>query len=87
MRFLVDWIVRFSATYERIFWIVGAVWFWAGVAIYARFIELPDMPESWKIAFFWSSVGANALWWGFIHPQIGARRKALEDAEQEKLPD
>ena len=73
--------------YDRIFWIVGAVWFWAGVAVYARFIELPYIPDEAKRAFFWAGVGANALWWAVINPKLAERREALSANEPDKIAD
>lgn len=61
---------------------IGAgAWFWASAAVYARFLTLPEVPPGIKDGFFWSSVIANASWWGFLNPRIEARRKALSSHE------
>jgi len=65
--------------HERAFTIGAAVWFWAGIAIYAEFIPLPGVPETVKQGFFWSSVAANAFWWGFLRQAIDKRRVRLKD--------
>ena len=57
--------------------IVAGLWFWTSTAVYAGFIKLPALPAFVETAFFWSSVAANATWWGFLNPKIEARRKEL----------
>lgn len=50
--------------------VFGGVWFWAGIAIHARFIALPDWLAQWSGAFFWLGVAANAIWWAAIRPAL-----------------
>lgn len=72
---LVDRAAAIAARHERALTIAGAIWFWAGIAIYARFVELPRLvPEAWRPWVFWLSVGFNAAWWGFIRPAAERRR-------------
>lgn len=66
--------------------IVAIIWFWAGIANQARFIPLPDLPQSVDQALFWSGVAANALWWGWLRPAIEQRRLARGQAAQPSLP-
>ena len=54
-------------------------WFWAGCAVYAGFLELPDVAPWVEDAFFWSSAGANAVWWGLVQPHLARHRSRLED--------
>ena len=60
--------------------ILALIWFWAGVAIQARFVPLPDMPRAIESAILWAGIAVNALWWGFLRPAIEARRSEREAA-------
>ncbi|MEL6529403.1 MAG: hypothetical protein AAGK01_03235 [Pseudomonadota bacterium] len=74
--------------HDRAITIGAALWFWAGIAVYARFIELPDIPRLVRDGFFWASVAVNAIWWAALKPAIEKRRKpnASKDAIA-KTPD
>lgn len=80
-------MARIAARHERTISIVGGIWFWAGIAVYANFIELPDVPEMVRQGFFWLGVAANAVWWGFLRPKIEAEKKRLESDGVAKLPE
>ena len=54
--------------------VLAAIWFWLGIAIYARFIRLPELPWLSEQAVFWAGAAFNAVWWGFLRPAIEARR-------------
>ncbi|GAA4049117.1 hypothetical protein [Parerythrobacter jejuensis] len=69
--------ITIGLKHERMIVIAAAIWFWAGIAIYARFIPLPDLPGWVRPTFFWSSVAFNAVWWGYVHGKVEARRRAL----------
>ncbi len=75
----------FAFRHQRALTIIGAIWFWVGIAVYAGMIDLPELlgPES-RTWFFWSSVVYNAMWWGFIHPQIAKRLKAIEGSAAQR---
>lgn len=76
-----DRAIDIAIRYRRAFAIGGIIWFWAGVAVYARFIQLPEFLTMFKGPFFWASVGGNALWWGAINPAIDKRiAQQQEDA-------
>ena len=76
---LIDRAAGFAMRHDRALTIVGAVWFWTGAAVYARFIDLPKwLPEALRSWLFWLAAAYNAVWWGLVHPQIDRRRKALE---------
>ena len=82
-----DRAVAFAARHDKALAIAGGVWFWAGIAVYARFVALPELvPEAWRPWFFWLSVAFNAGWWGFLYPQIAARKKALADLAESGPP-
>ncbi|MEM8724568.1 MAG: hypothetical protein AAGE86_03510 [Pseudomonadota bacterium] len=66
--------------HERLITIIAAAWFWTGVAVYARFIELPDIPHWIRQSYFWGSVAANAIWWAALRPAIEKRRQSNEAA-------
>lgn len=73
------------APHTRLIAIVGAIWFWLGVAIQARFVRLPDwpwIPPDWLI--LWSGIAANALWWAFLRPALSRHREARLAAEAER---
>ena len=40
----IDRVEEKLAPYSKGIAIAGAIWFWLGIAIYARFIRLPDWP-------------------------------------------
>ena len=66
------------APYAKVISIAGAIWFWAGCALYARFITLPDIPFLTEPMVFWSGAVFNAVWYGFLYPAILHRRKERE---------
>lgn len=74
---MLDRLVELLDRYQRAITIGAALWFWSSMAVYARFIALPDIPQIFKDGFFWASVAANARWWGFLRPRIEIRRKQL----------
>ncbi|GEM_PF-4594846 len=78
-------LASFAMRHEKALAIAGAAWLALSSAVYARFVALPEIPfltDEWAI---WTSAGWNAAWWGFIHPQIDARRKRLAaEADGEK---
>lgn len=72
----IDRIEARLAPYAKAISIAGMVWFWLGIAIYARFIRLPELPWLSERAVFWAGVVFNAGWWGWLRPAIESRRKA-----------
>lgn len=74
----IDPIEGWLAPHSKAMSIVAAVWFGLGIAIYARFIRLPDWPWLPERALFLAGVVINAVWWGFLRPRpaIESRRKA-----------
>lgn len=70
------------APHARLISILGAIWFWLGIAIYARFLRLPDWPWLPDELLFWSGVAFNAVWWGFLRPAIERRRAERTAAER-----
>lgn len=65
-------LVHFANRHRQAITIGAGIWFWAGVAVYANFIALPDMPEWLRSGFFWAGVAVNAIWWGFLKPKVDA---------------
>ena len=80
---LLERIARFSMRHEKAVAVLGFVWFWAGIAIYAEFIKLPDLPEIAVEVFFWLSVAFNASWWGYAKPAIDRKRAQLAQLEED----
>ena len=80
MNKILDTIAGIADRHSRAIMILAGIWFWAGIAIYAGFIELPYISEAAKMGFFWIGVGANALWWGYFYGEITKRRKALSSS-------
>lgn len=72
---IIDRIEARLAPHSRAVSIAAAIWFWFGIAIYARFIRLPDWPWLSEQALFWTAMVFNAVWWGFLRPAIEQRRK------------
>ena len=70
----IDRIEARLAPHSKAISILAAIWFWLGIAIYARFIRLPELPWLPADALFWAGVAFNAVWWGFLRPAIQARR-------------
>lgn len=75
---LIDRADALLAPYAKAISIAGAIWFWAGCALYARFISLPELPFLTEPMVFWSGAVFNAVWYGFLYPAIQRRRKARE---------
>ena len=63
-------VQRFLARYERALDIFGLVWFWAGIAIYARWISLPEILFLTDGQIMFLGIAFNAVWWGFLRPKI-----------------
>lgn len=74
---MVNRIVDIAARYRTPFVVVAGVWFWTGCAVYAGFLDPPEVPQWAKDGYFWSSVAANAAWWGYLNPKVIERRKQL----------
>ena len=66
------------ASHSRTISILAMAWFWAGCALAAGFVRLPDIPFVSDKVVFWAGVAVNAVWWGFVHPAIEKRRKGRE---------
>ena len=78
---IIDRIEARLAPHAKAVSIVAAVWFWLGIAIYARFIRLPEWPWLPEQLLFWTGVAFNAVWWGFLRPAIESRRTTRALAE------
>lgn len=61
--------------------ILAAIWFWLGIAVYARIIRLPEWPWLPDELLFWSGVVINAVWWGLVRPAIERRRGMRSGSE------
>lgn len=75
--------------HERAIAIVSAAWFALGCAVAARFVTLPNwlaIPYLTDHNAFWLTGAWNAAFWGFIHPKLEARRKALAAQDPRPLP-
>ncbi len=84
-----DRIIRIAMRHERAIAIASAIWFALGCAIAARFFVLPEwleIPYLTDRNAFWLTGGWNAAFWGFIHPKLEARRKALAAQGTGALP-
>lgn len=78
---LTDRVDAFAARHQRAIGIAGAAFFVLSTAIYAQFIDLPKFDWLSERALMIASTVFNALWWGFVHPRIEARRKVRAEAE------
>lgn len=74
---MLDTLAKILAHHDRKVTICGAIWFWCGIAVYARIVDLPDLPVWFRQAFFWGSVAANAIWWSMLYPKVAAHKTAL----------
>ena len=77
-------IAQFVSRHDKALSILSGLWLALSCAAYARFIDLPDIPfvtdqNAWVFSGAW-----NAAWWGFLHPAIAKRRKAIEAPEGEE---
>ena len=77
-----DRAAAFAVRHERSFTIGAAIWFWASLAVYARFITLPHIPFLTE-NMIWISTAYNAIWWGFVRPELMRRKAALSTASRE----
>ncbi len=81
---LLDPLVRFGLHYERPLGSLALAWFLLACAAAARFVTLPDIPlvtdrNAWMI-----SGPVNALWWGWLRPELHRRKAALADEGEAK---
>lgn len=83
---LIDRLEPSLAPHAKAISIVAAIWFWAGIAIQARFIPIPDMPHAVELGIFWAGVAVNAIWWGFLRPAIEHRRAARSGISKGTAP-
>lgn len=67
----------FLLRHERSLGIAGAIWFAVSCASYARFIDLPAIPLVTDRYAFWLAGAWNGAWWGFLHPAVERRKRAL----------
>lgn len=74
---MIDRLIGFLDRNRTIISVAAAAWFILGIAVSARFVTLPELPRWASQAIFWSSVAANAGWWGFLRPRIENRRAHL----------
>ena len=79
---LLDPLDRFGMRYERPLGWLALAWFALGCAAAAQFIALPDIPfvsdrNAWMI-----SGPTNALWWGWLRPELLRRKAALRQANE-----
>ena len=72
-----DPLVRFGVRHERAIEVVGGIWFALSCAVYARFIDLPDIPLLTDEMALYGSAAANGLWWGFVRPAFLKRQAEL----------
>ncbi len=77
----IDRVEARLAPYSKVLSIAAAIWFWLGIAVYARFIRLPDWPWLSEAAVMWTGIAVNAVWWGILRPAIEKRRKLRDAAE------
>lgn len=85
---LIDRLTTFLAKNKTPVGVLAAIWFWAGVAVYANFIDLPNVPPIVRHAFFWAGVAANALWWGYLNPKVDRKIADREaDVPSRRPPD
>ncbi len=61
--------------------ILGVVWFAVSCAVYARFIDLPEIPFLTDRIALYLSGGWNALWWGFAKPYLERQRDLITARE------
>ena len=79
MSAIFDRAASIADRHERLFTIGGAIWLALSCAAYARFIDLPEIPFVTDRNAWMFSGAYNAIWWGFIHPQIDKRRAGASD--------
>ncbi|MCR2832576.1 hypothetical protein [Parerythrobacter lacustris] len=82
--------LRFAMRHERAIAIVSAIWFALGCAVTARFVVLPEwleVPYLTDRNAFWLTGAWNAAFWGYIHPKLEAKRKALAVQDVRPLPE
>ncbi|WP_435416736.1 hypothetical protein WAB17_07485 [Parerythrobacter aurantius] len=79
---ILDQLVRFGSRYERPLGWLAAAWFVIGCVAAAGFVDLPRIPfltdrNAWMV-----SAPVNALWWGWLRPELQLRKAALADAPE-----
>jgi hypothetical protein len=76
-------IAALAVRHEKVLSGIAVAWFVLTWAAAARFIALPDVPyltdhSAWMISGPW-----NAIWWGFLRPQIIQRKAELQEQGEE----
>jgi hypothetical protein len=82
MNALIDRLVSIADRHSKLLGGLGAVSLALSCASYAGFIKLPKFEILSGPAAMIASVIYNAVWWGFVYPNIDENRK-LRAAERE----
>ena len=74
---------RVFARHEFLFSAFGLAWFWFSVAIWARWITLPDIPfVTNQVVLVWTVI-YNVGWWSYIRPRIEKLKAEAKAADNE----
>ena len=79
-------VQRFLARHERAVDIFGGAWFWLSIAVYSRWINLPEIPFLTEAQLVFIAAAWNGIWWGFLRPRIDKLRteaKAIGEAKSD----
>ena len=71
-------VANIAARHEKLLGMLAFAWMMFTGAVYARFIELPDIPyltdrNAWMISGPW-----NMLWWCYLQPKLAKHKHELE---------
>ena len=69
---------RMAARHSVLFSTIALAWLWFSIAIWARWITLPDIPFLTDQQIATLGTVYNVGWWGFVRPRIEKLKKAHE---------
>ncbi|MBD2841696.1 hypothetical protein [Erythrobacter rubeus] len=75
-------IMAYVERHSKAFSILGLAWLWFSIAVWARWITLPEIPFLTKDQVATLGIIYNAGWWGFVRPRI-MKMKSAYDAEKD----
>jgi len=76
---------KFFARHEFVLSAIGLAWFWLSIAVWARWITLPDIPfVTDRLVLIWTVI-YNVGWWGYLRPRIEKLKAEAQAAKDEMV--
>ena len=75
----IDRALVFGRRHKRALTVAGWTWFAFCCAVYARFIDLPDLTARQDAILFWTGCGWTVFWHAIALPRLTARTATLDE--------